>query len=304
MTHKHADSHGRTRLRLVSTLLDVRKLFTREETAVRPVLLHSHFFKNAGTSIDWALRRSFGRGFVNHRRNQKMRQGGMGYVEQYLTHRRRTVAVSSHHMPFNPDFTSPKLQYWRIMMLRRPLERAFSVYCYEKVQPPAVSLGAKMVRQLDMRGYFEWRMSPQSPAVIRSFHTRYLCGIRNFKHGVGDREVANAVAHSRLPQVLVGFVERFDESMVLFESVLRDPFQGVDFSYVRQNYSRRRVEDVAAYLRAELGAELFAELMHHNRADEQLYAAVEQDFEARLAAIPDFHSRLNAFRARCANLDS
>jgi len=41
----------------------------------RPVLVHAHMFKNAGSTLDWSLARSFGKGFVDHREDRGMKQG-------------------------------------------------------------------------------------------------------------------------------------------------------------------------------------------------------------------------------------
>jgi hypothetical protein len=35
----------------------------------RTILMHCHFFKNAGTSIDWALRRGFGAAFHENKQH-------------------------------------------------------------------------------------------------------------------------------------------------------------------------------------------------------------------------------------------
>ena len=40
---------------------------------MKQVILHGHIFKNAGTTLDWALKRSFGKAFVDHRRDDQMR---------------------------------------------------------------------------------------------------------------------------------------------------------------------------------------------------------------------------------------
>ena len=270
-------------------------------SGINHVLLHCHLFKNAGTTIDWALKRSLGCGFVNHRRDRAMIKGGMRYVEKYLALRGYVMAVSSHHMPFDPGFESQRFRYWHIIMLRHPIARSASVYQYEKIQPPA-SLGARMAKKHDMRGYFQWRMQDDAPVVIRNFQTRYLAGRKHPARKLQDLDFDTALMRARLPNVLVGFVERFDESMVLFESILREHFRKLDLAHVKQNQNHTRPKDSIAYLREALGETLFLKLNAENALDLRLYETLAAEFEARIGRIGDFQQRLEGFKNRCAPL--
>ena len=270
-------------------------------SGINHVLLHCHLFKNAGTTIDWALKRSLGCGFVNHRRDRAMIKGGMRYVEKYLALRGYVMAVSSHHMPFDPGFESQRFRYWHIIMLRHPIARSASVYQYEKIQPPA-SLGARMAKKHDMRGYFQWRMQDDAPVVIRNFQTRYLAGRKHPARKLQDLDLDTALMRARLPNVLVGFVERFDESMVLFESILREHFRKLDLAHVKQNQNHTRPKDSIAYLREALGETLFLKLNAENALDLRLYETLAAEFEARIGRIGDFQQRLEGFKNRCAPL--
>jgi len=266
------------------------------------VLLHCHLFKNAGTTIDWALKRSLGWGFVDHRRDRAMIKGGMRYVENYLALRGYVMALSSHHMPFDPGFESRRFRYWHIIMLREPIVRCASVYQYEKIQPP-VSLGARMAKKLDMRGYFEWRMQDQTPVTIKNYFTRYFSGIKNPARRLQQQDYDAALTRAAAGNVLVGTVERFDESMVLFENMLQDYFKDLDMAYLRQNQNSTRPTDALTYLREQLGEALFSELLDKNAFDTRLYERLTADFEMRISKISDFQQRLAAFRQRCSLLN-
>ena len=69
----------------------------------REVILHCHLFKNAGTALDWALQRTFGDGFIDHRYDDNMRQEGVVYLDGYLSKRPKVQVLSSHHMSFMPE---------------------------------------------------------------------------------------------------------------------------------------------------------------------------------------------------------
>lgn len=227
----------------------------------------------------------------------------MGYLSNYLDRKPLVRVVSSHHMPFNPEYSASALKYRYVIMLRKPVERALSVYRYEVIQP-AVSLGSKMAKSLSMQEYFKWRMQEDSPPVIRSFFTRVLASYSNPGHEPGEQDYDAALSRSRLENVFVGFVERFDESMVLFESGLKDEFPELDLTYIKQNQNSHPGGDSLGVLQQELGEELFSRLQYANQMDQRLYDQVLTEFESRTASIPGFGERVDKFRTRCADLNS
>jgi hypothetical protein len=267
---------------------------------MRNVLLHHHVFKNAGSTIDWALQRHFRSAFVDHRDDKSMRSGGMRYVEEYLLANDGVSALSSHHMPFDPDYAADGFAFWHLFMLREPITRALSVYRFEKTQR-ASTPGARMAKQLDMRGYFQWRLRDESPPVLRNMQTRWLCGALGSRR-LGEQELQSALDRSKADRVLIGFVERFDESMVLVESVLREAFDAIDLAHVIQNRSRDRPEDPAATMRESLGDDLYREFCANNDYDLRLYRELERVFTARTQVDSGFQRQLEAYKSRCADL--
>ena len=228
-----------------------------------------------------------------------MVKGGMHYVEKYLALRGHVMALSSHHMPFDPSFESRRFRYWHIIMLRDPIIRSASVYQYDKIQPP-VSLGARMAKKHDMRGYFEWRLQDQTPVTLKNYYTRYLSGRKNPARRLQAPDCEVALARAGAGNVLVGIVERFDESMVLFENILQAHFADLDMAYLKQNQNPARATDALTYLHEQLGEPLFSELLDKNAFDIRLYEKLAADFEVRIKKINDFQQRLTAFRQRCA----
>ena len=37
----------------------------------RVIMVHTHIFKNAGTSLDWVLQKNFGKNFLDHRKSKR-----------------------------------------------------------------------------------------------------------------------------------------------------------------------------------------------------------------------------------------
>lgn len=264
---------------------------------MKPILLHAHIFKNAGTTLDWALRRSFGDGFVEHQQEDLMRSRGVERLAEVVGQQPGLRALSSHHMPAIP----PALDGYRfhqIYLLRHPLRRALSAYRFERRQD-ADTRGARAAKELDLRAYLAWRLQPDVPNVVKNYQVAYLAGCHeplvSAATSVGHFAAARETLQ-RLP--LVGLVERFDESMVLFESLLAAQFPGLDLAYRRQNQSS--AED-AGNLSAVLEAmgEMAGPMVDANALDLALYQQAKVKFDIAIASISGFDDKLMEFRNRC-----
>lgn len=269
---------------------------------MRDVLLHHHVFKNAGSTIDWALERSFGPAFMDHRDDRTIRLNGMRYVDDFLIANDGISALSSHHMPFDPAYISDTLTFWHIFMLREPISRALSVYRFEKTQADSNTPGSKMAKQLEMREYFMWRMGYDSKPVLRNFHTRWLSGMIESEREVDEEDFKIALDWSRMDRVFIGFVERFDESMTLFENELQSPFKRLDLGHVIQNRGGASPSDPIAVLREEVGTDIYEEFRACNALDLRLYETLSSEFATRIGANSEFGARLQRYRTYCASL--
>lgn len=270
---------------------------------MRPILLHNHIFKNAGTTIDWSLRRSFENGFIDHRDDTAIMKGGMPYVDRLVRSAESLRAISSHHMPFSPAYAASDLCYWHLFMLRDPLDRALSVYDYERRQPASQSDGARMAKSLSTREFFRWYLRDfSSPPTLRSHYVRQLTDDWQPDKVMDEHDLDVAIRNSAAAHVLIGLVERFDECMVLFELALRADFPEIDLSYMMQNQRRRQGINAHQQLLETLGPDLFDELQANLTLDARLYKFVEERVNEQIAAIIDFESHLRDFRERCTTL--
>jgi len=272
---------------------------------VRDIILHGHIFKNAGTTLDWSLARSFGDAFLDYREDQVMRRHGGRHLAELLTDRRDLVALSSHHLPRDiPALSGVRLH--SIYLLRHPLLRIRSVYDFERVQQ-ADTLGAKAAKQMSFREYVAWRMQSDTPPTIRNFQTLYLAKKKRSRAGSArllPQFVDALVFAQSLP--VVGIVEQYDESMVLLEEKLRAQLPTLDLAYLPQNVSvspvaaREDGQRVALILQ-ELG-ELGKTVIDSNSYDLALYQAAQESLAAATRKLPDFADKLTRFRERCRSL--
>ncbi len=272
---------------------------------MRHVILHGHIFKNAGTTFDWSLSRSFGHAFLDHRDDHAMRSQGAAYLAGILSSKTELLALSSHHLPRVLPAV-PDLCHHHIYLLRHPLLRVRSVYNFERVQQ-ADTLGAKAAKRMTFKEYVLWRMELKTPATIRNFQTLYLATVRRRRQGRSCDAVdfADAMDFAQSLPAL-GIVEYYDESMVLLEESLRPHFPALDLAYIRQNVSLTNASDLddnqaIADMLQELG-EVAAMVIDRNSYDLALYQASLERFRTTMGSTPDFAAKLDDFRKRCAQL--
>ena len=267
----------------------------------RFVLVHNHIFKNAGSSIDWALKKNFGDNFLDHRDDDLMRRGA-AYLGPYLENQKNIRALSTHHLTLPlPDIS--KVNILQIMMFRHPIERVTSVYSFERKQIEATTPGAIHAQKFNLNDYILWRMRPDVGATIRNFHVlKSLPPKIQRLEAYTSEDVSSAKRYLKSIKLL-GLVEKFDESMVLFEHVVGRLGRNIDLSYVKQNVNQDYLglnrEERINNLRSQIDDYTFNLLVANNEQDLELYAWVEREFMARIKSIPDFNNRLDAFRKRC-----
>ena len=271
---------------------------------MRHILLHGHIFKNAGTTFDWSLERSFGEDFLDHRDDKVMRERGRSHLGGIIDERPSLRALSSHFLCFPfPDRVD--LHYHPVFFLRHPVERFRSVYAFER-QQNAATPGARMAKEKSFAEYVEWRLRDNVPRTIRNYQLSNLTGGHNYPPRGPVPECWREIARQRLEETAcVGVVDRYDESVVVFEAALQKHFPGLDLAYVRQNVTQTdaaaRLDERVAQTLAELGP-LADDALEANALDLELYEAANGKLDAALARLPDSEQRLEAFRQRCERL--
>ncbi|TXS91338.1 hypothetical protein FV139_16540 [Parahaliea maris] len=271
---------------------------------MRHVLLHGHIFKNAGTTLDWALQRSFGPRFLYHQEEVEMRNRGEKRLAEVIFSAPDLTALSSHHMPI-PTFRLANFCFHSLYLLRHPLRRAISVYSFERRQD-VQTRGAKAAKRMGLQDYLRWRLEPDVPNTVRNYQTAYLAGCHRQFLDAGEMASLFGEAQTALGKLsLVGLVERFDDSMVLFETLLRPWFPDIDLAYVTQN--RSQVSGEAGTLGEfsspveEMG-KLAPAMVDANAYDLALYQLVSDKLDHAINGITGFEEKLRKFQERCMSV--
>jgi hypothetical protein len=271
---------------------------------VRHVLVHVHLFKNAGSTVDWALARSFGTRFATvDRREDPSNVYTPEEVTSFIRENLEMDACSSH------QFRPPLPRRWRIRLypiafVRHPIDRAFSVYNFERRQGDDAS-GANRAQALTVDAYLRWWFDHTRNGLVNNFHISCF-GRDTPGERAESQEGAVALARRRWAALAVGgVVERFDESLTLAEFRLGKRFPALDLAYISQNVGRARTESLEERVEREcagLPEETRALLWERNREDLAFYRWAEQRLDDQIGAIPDFDQRLADFRGRCRAL--
>jgi len=264
------------------------EITAREITRV--IIVHVHMFKNAGSTFDWSLKKNFGKEFIDHRDDGKMRQGAK-YLGPYLNENTHIKAISSHHV----RLPLPDIKEWLLLpvfILRHPIDRIGSVYSFHRKQR-ADTIGAAKAKEMSFAEYVRWFMDESRPATLRDFQTRYCSGSIGTIKQLTEREYRDALVSIHTTP-LVGIVDRYAESMVLFEQKLKDFFPSIELSYKKQNVGKRQTENLEKRIQNisdELGNDLMELVAKNNTYDFMLYNEAKKLLASRLSVVDGVKKR-------------
>ncbi|SFL14246.1 hypothetical protein [Lysobacter sp. cf310] len=269
--------------------------------AERFVILHYHIFKNAGSTIDYALHRNFGEGLVAFHGGYDdavlVADDVSGLVNSDLSIR----AITSHHLRY-PKPVVRGVRFIDVCFIRHPLDRIRSLYHYGLKLEPTTWLGG-VAQSFDEQGFVA-HLVMHAPHVINDVQVNLLAsgGFYARPPGAADLEDAYAIVERACA---LGVVDMFDISMVSIEHHLRPMFPTLSMEYVPQNVSSPQASEheeggdgLAAACRQVWGDALYAQVVALNEHDLRLYAKAREEVSRRFALVPDSQERLIEFGER------
>ncbi|MEO5717223.1 MAG: hypothetical protein ABIR29_01470 [Chthoniobacterales bacterium] len=248
-----------------------------------PLLIHYHIFKNAGTSFEWALERTFGDRF---RRYDSAKPGGLVSSRELARVARaepHLVAISSHQaVPPAPRLLGRKVL--TSILIRDPIARIGSIYAFERGQE-AETPGARKAKELNFKSYVQWRLA-NCPAMFCNYQVYFCSGRKQLFGDCSQRDLEAAII--RLDAIdIVGTVKRYSEWLALAQVVLGKTAESLALQAVHRNRSDSKSteseQEIHARLVRDLGAQLTAELLRRNELDMCLYQVADALLTRRLA---------------------
>jgi len=251
----------------------------------RPLLVHYHIYKNAGTSVEKNLSESYGHKWA-------VCEGAPGDV--WLSNNDLAAfaranpdirAISSHKArPF-----PPRRRFFPILFLRHPVDRARSIYFFARRDPAQPD--HDMARGLHFRDYVNWaletRVAPVSDhQVIHLSHASLR--VADIGEAAARPEDLREVRDFLRSIPFFGLVRRFEESCRGFEAVYGRTFRALRMRPVRENASTEEASSETAALdmaRDELGEATYRRLVEANQFDLALYDTAVNLFDHNLARL-------------------
>jgi hypothetical protein len=269
-------------------------------SSIRFVLLHYHIFKNAGSTIEFVLKRAFGQRFATlHGADPNSINSGSD-MAAFLLSQPGVAAISSHHLKY-PKPALPGLVVFDLCLLRDPLERLASMYKHFRRSPAMDEISAR-AKQMDLRSFFDLLIQ-EHPHMVNNVQVNILANASAYTRPPDSTDLAAAL-HIVRESSAIGVVDLFDQSMVAAEYFLRPAFPALRLEYVRQNASNNG--DAAAapdsQFRDALGPVVFVQLQKMNQLDSELVSRARDEVRRRFELMPSPEERLIDFRGRCAEL--
>ena len=268
----------------------------------KPVCVHFHIFKNAGTTIDWILEKNFLKNHISF--DDNTHPGAILSWDRILDflHQHQNIQAFSSHQIRLPILENTNFKFFSMIFFRHPIDRAFSIYSFKK-RSVDDSIGTEKAKSMNVKEYIQWNLDLNGYMPMKNFQVKFLSN-KNTKSTADSSDLQLALDRMKRCTV-IGVVDRLDESLILAEECLRPIFKNIDFSYVKQNISKDRKGDLPKRIddgKSKIGQSLMERLEKHNKLDMQLYSAANDELNSRLKNIENFNQKISDFRNRCKKL--
>jgi len=268
--------------------------------SVRFVLLHYHFFKNAGSTIEEILANSF---YENYARMDTPDFDGAVREQDliaFLQGNPGMTAISSHQFRY-PLPQSPGFLFFDVCFLRDPIDRIRSMYDYFREKPVPGEPASELARQNSI-GEFVAGLIERHAYRISNVQVNLLAnGVVNDPPAETDLPRAMRVM---LRTSFLGVVDCFEESLVAGEHFLRPVFPNLALEQPPVNVSdgaedamQRRFEK----FREACDPKVFAELVRLNALDSELVSAARAEVRRRFSLVPGGPARLRQLQGAQAS---
>ena len=278
----------------------MRHDFTLRVPRPRFVVVHYHFFKNAGSTIESILEREFAGGFATLHGLTADTELDDDELSAFLSTHRDIKAVSSHHLRY-PLPNIKNIVIFDLCFIRHPLDRLQSMYSFLRRSNTGGPL-CQMASRYSATGFLR-RLLDESPHLVSNVQVLQLAQSGRFTRPARQEDLSRAIEVVR-KMAVPGVLDLFDASLVAAEYFLRPAFPQINLHYTRQNVSAQSSETAhrEKRYRESWGSAVYDDMLALNQFDLQLHAATLDEVYGRIAVVPQAQERMVDFRSRCAEL--
>jgi Sulfotransferase family len=251
----------------------------------KPLLVHYHIYKNAGTSVERNLSDSYGHKWAACEGAPEQVRLTNTDIAAFVKANPGIRAISSHKArPF-----PARRRFFPILFLRHPIDRARSVYSFARLDPTQTDHA--MARSLSFKDYVNWALD--TPGVpVRNYQVIHLSQasfrVANIAEAVACQADLREVRDFLNSLPFFGLVRRFEESCRGFEACYGRTFPALRMRPVRENASTEDAPSEEAALdiaREELGEAAYRRLVEANQFDLALYDTAAKLFDRNLGRV-------------------
>ena len=268
----------------------------------RSILLHFHIFKNAGSTIEWLLEKNFPKKNLSVDGKTPGEIIQMNEICNMLKKKNSIKTVSSHQIRY-PIPKNTKFNFIPILFLRHPIDRAFSIYYFKRKEIDN-SIGSIKARSMNLSEFIKWNLDFKGYMPMKNFQVLFLSD-KATKEEANEKDLEIAINRMK-SSLIIGVVDRMDESLVIAESFLKQEFPEINLAYVKQNVSKERKGTMTERLKQseeELGKNLMERLEKCNKLDMKLYHSANEEIDKRKKEIQNFDRKMQDFEKRCTDLN-
>jgi hypothetical protein len=264
---------GSVRASLLRGALDTAH---RQKEPPRTIIVHYHIFKNAGSSVDRLLQMAFGNGWASLEGPTPTSLLRPDDLSTFISDRPEIVAVSSHLLrPPAP----PGVRVLPVVLIRHPLDRAFSVYSHLRRHHDGAETGT-VAQQASFPQFVLWCLNNKTLGgmVITNYQVIHLspASFRNghIYHAIATENDLQHVIHYLSDFTCFGTVDLFDTVMSNLRKKAAAHHLHIPALTTTENATPDRLEDLDERLhvaRRLLGSALYQRYMDENLFDYRLY---------------------------------
>jgi hypothetical protein len=255
---------------------------------VRCVLLHYHFFKNAGTTIEEILAHSFGH-FARLDNPGPDQPISNSTLLEFLERNPLIQAVSSHHIHY-PVPQAKGFLFFDICILRDPIDRVYSMYGYFREKPfPGYALSDLANRTEP--GEFFAELIERAPFYVNDVQVNLVAN-GEWDHPPGSDDLERATRRI-LTASFPGVVDCFQESLVAAEHALKPVFPTLNCAQPPANASLGR----RAPAQEICSPAVYQRLLELNALDYELLDRARAAVMQRFQRVPRNTERLRALES-------